>query len=141
MALIFYLYRQLRSFYVRSNYLVRNFNACSPHVKCALFTAFCGNVYAGHCWSVFKQVSFTKLKVAFNNSFRRFMFYSRFCSASAMFVFNNVKSFSEILRVSIFSFRRRILSSFNCIIRSILACSMMSSPLWLRWSDALFSMH
>jgi hypothetical protein len=130
--------RQLRSFYMRSNYLARNFKACSPDVKTSLFTTFCGNMYAGHCWSSFSKATFSKLNVAFNNSFRCFMSYPRFCSASAMFVFNNVKSFSEIFRFSILNFRRRILCSSNSIIISLLFCTLNSS-LWCHWANTLFS--
>ena len=43
--------------------------------------------------------------------------------------------------VTIFSFCRHILSSYNCILCSILSCTMMFSPPWLRCSDAIFSMH
>ena len=42
------LLRQTRSFYVRCNYLSRNFKACTHEVKCLLFTTFCVNFYAGH---------------------------------------------------------------------------------------------
>ena len=33
--------RQMRSFYIRSNYLVRNFGICSTSVKTQLFGAYC----------------------------------------------------------------------------------------------------
>ena len=130
--------RQLRSFYVRCNYLMRNFNSCSQEVKCLLFNTFCGNFYSGHCWSSYKRASMSKLVVGFNNSFRRLMSYPRFCSASSMYVFNHVCSFNEILRKSIYSFRERILNSQNSIICT-LARFTLHSPLWKLWHHHLFS--
>jgi exonuclease III len=130
--------RQLRSFYVRSNYLSRYFSACTPAVKCSLFTTFCGNIYSGHCWSIFKKSAMRKLTIAFNNSFRRFMFYPRFCSASGMFAFNHVKSLNEILRHAIFNFQKRILNSSNNLICSILSCTVFNSSLWHHWKSVLF---
>ena len=133
----FDLARQMRSFYIRCNYLSRNFNACSPHVKCHLFTSFCGSIYAGHCWSVFKKSSMSRLTVAFNNSFRRFMHFPRYCSASAMFVFNQVRSFTEILRNAIYRFRTRVFNSANAIINTLVSFN-MNSTLWQHWNSSLF---
>ena len=53
----------------------------SPHLKgeidkvervYTLFTTFCANVYAGHCWNSFRNARFRSLVVAFNNCFHRF---------------------------------------------------------------------
>jgi len=130
--------RQQRSFYIRCNYLCRNFIECSHPVKCALFTAFCSNIYAGHCWNVFKRSSMHTTTVAFNNCFRRFLGYPRFCSASAMYVFNNAPPLSVILRKSIFSFRSRILASTNTLIHS-LCTYVFNSHLWNHWNAELFT--
>lgn len=60
--------RQMRGFYIRCNYLMRNFKSCTDDVKCSLFTSFCANIYAGHCWFNFKQSSLSKITVSYNNS-------------------------------------------------------------------------
>jgi len=131
--------RQLRCFYVRVNYLCRTFNACSPNVKCTLFSSFCANIYAGHCWVNFKRCTMSKLTIAFNNCYRRFMSFPRSCSASAMFAFNHVCSFPEILRKCIFSFRNRLFNSHNVFIRSLLSSSFYSSRIWCHWHKLLFT--
>jgi len=131
--------RQLRAFYGRINYLCRNFIACSPNVKVMLFSSFCANVYSSHCWVNFKRATMSKLTVAFNNCFRRFMFYPRFCSASGMFVFNGTCSLQEILRKSVFNFRTRLFNSLNVIIRAILNCTLCSSQMWTNWNSILFT--
>jgi hypothetical protein len=83
--------RQLRAFYAKGNFLMRNFKICSPDVKAKLFNAFCSNVYCGHLWSFYKKASLSRITVAFNNSFRRLMGCLKYCSASLMFVQRGVK--------------------------------------------------
>jgi len=129
--------RQLRSFYIRCNFLSRNFHECSPEVKCLLFNSFCCNIYAGHCWSNFTKSKMSKVVIAFNNSFRRFMSYPRSCSASAMFAFNRVRSFNEILRNSVYRFRTRLFNSNNSFISALVSFT-MNSPLWQFWNFHLF---
>ena len=131
--------RQLRAFYSRINYLSRNFSYCSPTVKSMLFSSFCANVYSSHCWFNFKRSTLSKLTVAFNNCFRRFMHYPRFCSASAMYVFNDVRSLPEILRKCIFSFRKRLFCSSNGLICSLLDATRFTSRLWIYWNTVLFT--
>ena len=131
--------RQLRAFYARINYLCRNFIACTPEVKLMLFNSYCANVYASHCWANFRRSSMSKLTVAFNNCFRRFMHYPRFCSASGMFAHNRTRSLPEILRKCVFSFRNRLLTSSNTVICSLLHASSFKSRLWLHWNSLLFT--
>ena len=130
--------RQMRGFYVRCNYLVRNFMPCTDAVKCYLFTSFCANIYAGHCFVNFKQSSLSKITVAFNHSFRHSSSYPRYCRASLMFVSSQVLSFPELLRKCIFNFRQRLLYSTNALIQNIVAC-FYSSFAWRHWNRALFT--
>jgi hypothetical protein len=131
--------RQQRSFYMRCNYLMRNFIHCSPYVKCCLFTSFCSNVYAGHCWSKYTHSRFHSITVAFNNSFRRFLGLPRRCSASGMFVNNAVRSLQEVLRKLIFNFRNRILYSDNLLIKTLFTPTIFCSSLWHHWNALLFT--
>ena len=130
--------KQLRSFYVRANYVSRTFSACTSAVKIQLFNAFCCNMYAAHCWCCYKNSSFKKLTVAFNNSFRRLMSFSRSCSASAMFVLNRLPTLKEILRTSIYGFRQRLLYSSNSVMQNIVRCT-YNSKLWDLWNKELFT--
>ncbi len=94
--------RQRCSCYARSNGINKNFYACSPVVKCDIFKAFCCKKHCSHLWSDFKNDTLRRLIVGYNHSFRIIMKYSRHCSASGMFVFNDVPSFTELWRKSIF---------------------------------------
>ena len=42
--------RQMRSFYVRCNFIISNFACCSHEVKLKLFSTFCTNMYCSHLW-------------------------------------------------------------------------------------------
>ena len=53
----------MRSFYIRSNYLVRNFGICSTSVKTQLFGAYCSSMYCAALWCDFKQMHLRKLTV------------------------------------------------------------------------------
>ena len=61
----------------------------------------------------------TKMKVAYNNSLRRFMGLPWNNSASEMFVNLNIKSFGELLWVFVHGFRSRTIISRNCMLASI----------------------
>ena len=59
-------------------------------------------MYCSHLWCDFKNETLRRLIVGYNHSFRIIMKYPRHCSASGMFVFNNVPSFKELWRKSIY---------------------------------------
>ncbi len=46
--------RQMRSLYIRGNFLARNFRHCSDEVKVKLFKSFSSNMYSSYLWSSFK---------------------------------------------------------------------------------------
>ena len=56
-----------------------------------------------------------KLQVGYNHAFRRIMKYDRTCSASGMFVANDMMSFNELWRKSLYNFRQRVTQSNNII--------------------------
>ena len=55
-------------------------------------------------WNSFKKASWKSITVAFNNAFHIIFKLNRLCSASAMFVNNNVNSFIKIQTKIIFRF-------------------------------------
>ena len=61
--------RQMRSFYIRSNYLVRTCSCsnCSVEVKSQLLSAYCSRMYCAALWCNFKKYTIRKLTVAYNN--------------------------------------------------------------------------
>jgi hypothetical protein len=118
--------RQMRSLYARANVLLRKFSNCSFEVKRLLFQTFCVNMYCAQLWCNYTVQCFRKLKVAYNNCLRRFLGYSRYCSASGMFVTNGINSFDEILRKYVYSFRNRVGLSQNMLVKAV----RNSSTLW-----------
>ena len=84
--------RQKGICYARANGIIKNFSMCSPVVKATLFRTFCSNMYCSQLWRDFRSGSIRQLIVGYNHSFRYIMNYPRNCSASGMFVFNNIPS-------------------------------------------------
>ena len=68
------------------------------------------------------------------------MNYPRNCSASGMFVFNNIPSFMELWRNYIYGFMQRLINSDNSVVAatSCFFCR-LSSALWRRWESVLYS--
>ena len=88
-------------------------------VKCYLFKTYCFHLYCAPMWFDCTITALKKLKVAYNNSLRRFMGLPWRNSASEMFVNLNIRSFDELLRMFVFGFRSRIINSNNLLISSI----------------------
>ena len=63
--------RQMSTFYIRSNNLLRTFHYCTIDVKLELFRSFCMPFYCCYLWTAYKKSTFDKLRVAFNNAYRR----------------------------------------------------------------------
>ena len=70
-------------------------------------------------WFDCTKTALKKLKVAYNNSLRRFMGLPWHNSASEMFVNLNIKLFGEMLRCFEYSFRSRIMISGNLMLIGI----------------------
>ena len=51
--------------------------------------------------------------------FKRIMKYDRTCSASGMFVANNVMSFNAIWQKSLYNFKQRVTKSNNMIVNHV----------------------
>ena len=64
-------------------------------------------------WYDCAKAALKKLKIAYNNSLRRFMFLPWRNSATDMFVNLWIHSFDEMLRIFVFSFRSRVTASHN----------------------------
>ena len=130
--------RQRGNCYARSNGIIKNFYACSPVVKCDLFKAFFCNMYCSHLWCDFKNETLRRLIVGYNHSFRIIMKYPRHCSASGMFVFNNVPSFKELWRKSIYGFKQRVDNSLNKVVNTVANTTLLSSRLRKHWRTVLY---
>ena len=58
--------RQIRTLYIRSSKL-----CCTIDVKLELFRSFYMSFYCCYLWTAYKKSTFDKLRVAFNNAYRR----------------------------------------------------------------------
>ena len=63
--------RQMRTVYAKSNTLLRTFSHCSTDVKVTLFQSYCTALYCLFLWSDYKKSTFRKIRVAFNNAYRK----------------------------------------------------------------------
>ena len=132
--------RQTSSLYARGNMLIRKFCKCSPEVKLQLFNSYVSNMYCSYLWKIFRTKTHDGVRVAYNNVFRILMSFQRKCSISSHYVSNNVDGFMVLTRKLIVCFRKRLLSSDNIIIKSIVnsAYFNLSSQLSKRWQKIAF---
>ena len=72
------------------------------------------------------------------HAFRRTMKYDRTCSASGMFVANNVMSFNEIWRKSVYTFKQRVTKSNNIIVNHEYNFTRSTSTIWKNFGRILY---
>ena len=121
--------KQTRSLYARANVIIRKFSHASLNTKLMLFRAYCSPIYGCQLWSTMFQYSYSKLRVAYNDAFRQLLHEPRWCSASRLFVFHNVSSFSAIIRKLVYSLLCSLRDSNN-----LLVCAMFHSDICLQSS-------
>ena len=104
----------------------------------ATIATYCCNLYYAPFWYDSTKAAIKKLKVAYNNSLRRLLGLPSHNSAIGIFVNLNIPSFGELLRKYVYSFRNRLESSENSIIRGIyLSQFLLQSGIWVWWRDIL----
>ena len=82
------------------------------------------------------KTAMKNLKVAYNNSLRCLLGLSSHNSASGMFINLNIPSFGELLRKFVYSFRNRLETSHNVIIRgNYFPHFSLQSGVWDWWGD------
>ena len=90
---------QMRKLYANHNVnlLLRKFSKCSVNVECFLFKTYCSNLYCAPMWFDCTKAARKKLKIAYNNSLRRFMLLpwrnSAFCKSWDLFAQWNAQNF------------------------------------------------
>ena len=67
----------MRSSYAKSNKLLRTFSQGSIDVKNTLFQSYCTALYCPFFWTNYKNSTFTKIRVAFNNAYRKIVVFLR----------------------------------------------------------------
>ena len=122
----------------RANGIIKNCSMCSPVVKATLFRTLCSNMYCSQLWRGFRSCSISQLIVGYNHSFKYITNYHRNCSASGMFVFNNIPSFMELWR-NYYGFMQRLINSDNSVVAATVSSCRLSSVLWRRWESVLYT--
>ena len=84
--------RQMRKMYANVNLVLRKFVG----VKCFLFKTYCSSLYCAPMWFDCTKTALKRLKIAYNNSLRGFMFLPWRNSATEMFVNLGINSFNSI---------------------------------------------
>lgn len=132
--------KEMRKLCARGNSLIRKFKFCNIDVKCTLFKSFCYSLYCASLWSDYKQSTFQRLKVNYNNILRRLMGVPVYSSASFLFGSLGVKSLGELLRTVQFSLMNRVSDgSSNELIQTLyMSDARQSSRIWQRWHRSLF---
>ena len=134
--------RHLRSFYAKSYTIIRKFHNCSLDVKLTLFRAYCLPSYCCHLWFRYKNSTFNKVRVAFNNAYRQLLGYTRFDSASHMFVSNYIDNFETFIRKNVYGFIQRLRKIDNDIVTNIVSSfTTTPSAMWSKWSSVLYTLH
>ena len=107
--------RQMRSLYAKSNRLLRIFSHCLIDVKVTIFQSYCTALYCPFSWINYKKSTFTKIRVAFNNAFRKKFGLPKRSSAITMYANHNICSFETMLRKTIFGIMQRLKNSTKTI--------------------------
>ena len=74
---------------------------------------------AYYLWSDYKAKTFSKLRVAFNNVYRRVLGLPTWSSVSEMYATHNIENFEALLRKVIYGFIQRLEDSSNVIIQTL----------------------
>ena len=130
--------RQMRLLYCRSNRLFRMFNKCSKHVLIELCRSFCTTFYCPYFWTAYKKTTFSKIRVAYNNVYRKLLGLCRRSSVSEMLAMNNISNFEALIRKSIFAFKTRLSNSDNTIIFALQSSWVITDTIWKVWKDMVY---
>ena len=132
--------RQMRLLYAKSNTLLRTFSHCSSDVKVTLFQSYCMALYCPFLWNDYKKSTFSKIRVAFNNAYRKIFGLPKRSSASTMYATHNICNFETMLRKTIYGFMQRLDHSTNNIIRNLYQSWIVRCDIWSSWIKSLYVM-
>ena len=85
-----------------------------------------------------KKSTFHKLRVAFNNAYRRVLNLPWRCSASAMYTNFRIQNFEAVIRKSTYGFIQRLHKSTNYLIMSIAKSWIVRIDIWDFWQKPLY---
>ena len=102
-------------------------------MKIALFCSYCTCFYCP-----ITQLTHSKLRVVFNNVYRRILKLPPQSSASTMYAINNIDSFEVLIRKRIFDFKERLNNCENNIVKCINNSRVLRFDIWSPWNEQLF---
>ena len=104
-----------------------------------------GNIYGTALYCPFlrtdyKKSTFRKIRVAFNNTYRKKIGLPKRNSASrpTMYANHNICSFETMLRKTIFGFMQRLENSTNTIICTLYQSWIVRFEIWNSWIESLY---
>ena len=95
-------------------------------------------MYCPQLWVNYTKAMYSKLKIAYNNIFRRLLGYSKRDSASFMFASHNINNFDAVYRKNIYDFMRRVEASENTIMANIMDTDQKTGLMWHKWVSSLY---
>ena len=131
--------RQMRTVYTKFNTLLRTFSHCSIDVKVTLFQSYCTALYCPFLGSDYKKSTFRKIRVAFNNAYRKILGLPKRSSASAIYAQHNICNFETTIRKSIYGFMQRLENSTNSIIYTLYNSCLVRFVIWNHWIESLYT--
>ena len=114
------------------------FSHCSTDVKITLFQSYCTALYCPYLWNDYKKSTFSKVRVAFNNAYRKIFGLPKRSSASTMYANNNICNFETTLRKNTFGFMQRLEQSTNSIISTLYQSWIVRFDIWNSWIKSLY---
>ena len=117
------------------------FHYCTVDVKLLLIKSYCVSFYCGYLWSDYKASTFSKLRVAFNNVYRRVLGLPPWSSASEMYATHNIDYFEALLRKTLYCFVQRLENSSNKIIATLIKRYMTKDTAVIIWTVRFVDWH
>ena len=111
--------KQKRTLCIRPNKLLSTFYYYSIDAKLELFRSFCTSFYCCYLWTAYKKSTFAKLRVAFNNAYRRVLNLPWRCSADVVYDHFRIQNFKAVIGKSTYGFIQRLQKSTNYLIMAI----------------------
>ena len=130
---------QMRMLYCRSNRLVRLFSKCSKPILLESCRSFCNVLYCSYFWTNYKKTTFSKIRVAYSNVYRKILGVPKCGRPSTMFLSNGIPNFEVLIRKSFFSFNSRLQTSCNSLICTVEQSWIVKNVIWKTWDDKMYT--
>ena len=89
--------------------------------------------YCCYLWTAYNKSTFDKLRVAFNNAYRRVLNLPWRCSASVMYANNSIQNFEAVIRKSTHGFIQRLAKSTFSLLMAIENSWIVRIDIWSFW--------